>query len=602
MSRILFVMLHPGFVRYYDGALRELAAAGHEVHVAFEVNRTKLGEDVTASRLASISPQLTCGSTPERRESVRDFLARGDRQATRSGGAVGWSSASSEETWDSLATTVRLLLDYIRFFDPVFAHASALRARAEKRIPRIYRRVVGVISSGGATARGMVSSLLSGLERLIPSNPAIEAFVREQNPDLVLVTPLIELGSQQVDYVKSARTLGIRSALCVASWDNLTSKGLIRVLPDHVIVWNEAQKREAVQLHGVAPEQVVTTGAQLFDRWFDAAPSRSRAEFCRAVGLDPNRPFVLYVGSSIFIAPEEAPFAEQWLSMVRESTDPALAGLGVLIRPHPANSRQWRAFDTSEFENTAIWPPIGTDPTAADFHRDFFDSLYHSAAVVGINTSAQLEAAIVGRPVLTVSVPEFAHAHQGTLHFKHLVDSRAPLLHVASTLEEHVHQLAAAVRMPHATQTDREFVRWFIRPQGLDEPSTPRFVREVEKIARLPRPAAHGDGIAVRVLRPLAFLLARGARTLAEDRPLWAYPLRTIVDAGVETWAAAFSVREAISRVAGRNLRRGKRRTQQILYEASKSVGKRVRRANKTLVHGPASRVRALASKTHRRG
>jgi hypothetical protein len=36
MSRILFVMLHPGFIRYYEEAIHELAGAGHEVHLAFE--------------------------------------------------------------------------------------------------------------------------------------------------------------------------------------------------------------------------------------------------------------------------------------------------------------------------------------------------------------------------------------------------------------------------------------------------------------------------------------------------------------------------------------------------------------------------------------
>jgi hypothetical protein len=85
VSRILFVMLHPGFVRYYDDALTALAAAGHDVHVAFEITRTKLGEDVTAQRLSVRSPRITCGTTPERRESVRQFLARADHGAARSG-------------------------------------------------------------------------------------------------------------------------------------------------------------------------------------------------------------------------------------------------------------------------------------------------------------------------------------------------------------------------------------------------------------------------------------------------------------------------------------------------------------------------------------
>ena len=75
------------------------------------------------------------------------------------------------------------------------------------------------------------------------------------------VTPLVEPGSIQVDYIKSAGALGIPSALCVASWDNLTNKGSVRVAPDRVFVWNEAQKREAVDMHGIAASDVVVTGA-----------------------------------------------------------------------------------------------------------------------------------------------------------------------------------------------------------------------------------------------------------------------------------------------------------------------------------------------------
>ena len=38
--------------------------------------------------------------------------------------------------------------------------------------------------------------------------------------------------------------------------------------------------------------------------------------------------------------------------------------------------------------------------------QTLFDTAYHSAALVGLNTSAELEAGIVGRPVLTILAPE----------------------------------------------------------------------------------------------------------------------------------------------------------------------------------------------------
>jgi hypothetical protein len=606
VSRILFVMLHPGFVRYFDGALTALADAGHQVHVAFEISRTKLGEDVTAQRLATRSPHLTCGTTPERAESVRQFLARGDRAATRSGDFSRTTSGhtASEEAWESLATSIRLLLDYLRFFEPAFAGAGALRARAEKRLPRLLAATAATAGRAGGPTRRAFAATLRFVERLIPVNRELTAFVRGQNPDVLLVTPLIELGSQQVDYVKCAREQGIPSALCVASWDNLTSKGLIRVTPDRVVVWNDAQRVEAVTLQQVPEERVAVTGAPVFDRWFDARPSRTREQFCRMVGLDPGRPFVLYVGSSTFIAPDEVPFVERLLWRLRTADEAAIAGVGMLIRPHPANARQWHAFDTGNSTNVGLWPAIGTDPNAPDFWRDYLDSLYYSAAVVGINTSAQIEAAIVGRPVLTIQTREFAHAQEGTLHFRYLVGDGG-VVRSAASLDEHVTQLAqlldAAAAASSVEHGSREFVRAFVRPHGLDVPASAVFADAVGGIAGQPRPAPVPASLTVRVLRPVALIGAFVARALAEDRPLWAHAARLPIAGAVRVAALGYRLRDGgrDARLIGKRMRRaiwrGVYESTQQLRAASRRVSKRMtRRVTRTArqVGGAAQRAR----------
>ncbi len=578
MSRILFVMLHPGFVRYYDDALQALAGAGHEVHVAFEVSRTKLGEDETARRLAASSPRITCGTTPERSQSVREFLARSDRTAVRTGEDD--RPRTRRDAWESLATTVRLLADYLRFFEPEFRGADSLRARVEKRLPPIYPAAVRAVA-GVAPARALVAAALRGLERVIPTGGELAAFLREQRPDLLIVTPLIELGSQQVDYVKAARALGIRSALCVASWDNLTSKGLIRVIPDHVVVWNDAQAREAVELHGVPEARITVTGAQLFDRWFSMKPTRSREAFCGAVGLDPARPFLLYVGSSVFIAPDEVPFAERWLATLRGSAEPGVAGVGVLFRPHPANARQWRALDAGAFPNVAVWPPIGTDPTSPGFKDDYFDSLHHCAAVVGINTSAQIEASIVGRPVLTVRSPEFTHSQDGTLHFRHLVRDGG-VVQAAVSLDEHVQQLAALLAGDEGwAARNRAFVTSFVRPHGLDAPVVPRFAAAVGALAAQPRTAARPDGPGIGIARAAALPLAYAARTLAEGRPLWVFAARPLVTAGVWTMAVPYGARSGWDAHVRPVLKRARRGVWTAWYESTRELAHRRRRVIK---------------------
>ena len=165
---------------------------------------------------------------------------------------------------------------------------------------------------------GRSKGYLRWLERSTPDDPALRAYIDAHSPDVVLITPLIALGSSQIDYLRAARSLGIPTALCVWSWDHLSSKALIRELPDRVFVWNDTQRREARKLHGVPSSQIVVTGAQCFDKWFDRQPSRDRATFCRQIGLPAERPILLYVCSAPFSGSQpEAPFVLDWVRRIR---------------------------------------------------------------------------------------------------------------------------------------------------------------------------------------------------------------------------------------------------------------------------------------------
>src|SRR5690349_23904236 len=70
---------------------------------------------------------------------------------------------------------------------------------------------VGVIVRTGLSKKGFNNfrSLLALMEDTIPSDPALDAFMRAQQPDVLVVTPLIKIGSRQPDFVKSAHALGI---------------------------------------------------------------------------------------------------------------------------------------------------------------------------------------------------------------------------------------------------------------------------------------------------------------------------------------------------------------------------------------------------------
>lgn len=504
--QIVFSLAHAGYLRHYADPIRLLAARGHSVHLALQrFDEKDRGDARLLERLLLDCPSVTVAPAPRRRYF---------------------------DGWRALAWIVRGLIDVLRYAEPRYRDATALRDRTaakvrnrvyESRVDPVSRRIVlGVIDwvSKGADperARRLIRRLVL-LEESIPSSATVDALLRACNADLVLASPVVEIGSPQVEFVKSARRRGIPSAVCVASWDNLTNKGLLRLVPDRVVVWNERQVEELAEMHGVPPERAIVTGGQKFDPWFALQPSTTREEFARRVGLDPGRSYVLYVCSSTFIAPNEVPFVRRWAEAVR--ADPRFDGLGILVRPHPQNAEQWRDIDLSDLGNTVIWPREGAYPDEGDAQAGFFDSLAHASAVVGVNTSAQIEAAIVGNTVYTILDPEFADTQEGTLHFRYLRFENGGFLREASSLAEHLDQLAADLADPGATQRQvRAFIERFVRPRGIDVPVTPIVAAEIEAVAEV-APSAPQHSRAARLatraaLTPIVLLMGIAALPLS---------------------------------------------------------------------------------------
>jgi len=464
--RILFSMRHSGALRNFASTIEALARDGHQVHLVFMMP-DKRGDGRLLRALQDEHPGITVGEiVPGRRRGL----------------------------WHEVARAVRTSGDYVRYRTSDYAGAHALRARAAARVPPIVRATLDHPPVGWTGGLRLAARLFRLAEEAIPVDPEVSAAIAGARPDVVLVTPLVDLGSAQVEYLKAARALGIRSGLAVHSWDNLTNKGVLRIVPDRVFVWNDAQRREAETMHGVPPDRVVVTGAPVYDQWFDRRPSTTREAFCATVGLRADRPVFLYLCSSRFIAADEPSYVERWIAAVRSAPDVRVREAGLLVRPHPDNLPPWQTFDTARHAAVAVWPRGGGEPVDRATRDDYFDSMYHAAAAVGVNTSAQVEAGIVGLPVHTIRDPEFAGTQDGTLHFRHLLPEHGGLLHVADDLGQHVEQLARSLDERRETGGASEFVRSFVRPYGDTVAATPRLAAAIAELGGLARPAPARTG------------------------------------------------------------------------------------------------------------
>ncbi|MEJ7891567.1 MAG: hypothetical protein WKF94_02870 [Solirubrobacteraceae bacterium] len=463
--KVLFCMAHPGHARNFEASLRAFAERGHEVVVNLDRSEKPDVPDVGAllDRMAVELPGLSVVSSPLR---LKHEPAE-------------------------VGVRARAALDYLRLTDPALGYSRRLSRRAGRQVPAVARKLTTTKVGRQAVVRAGMRRTFAALEEGVPVSARIERVLRDERPDVVLVTPLVEIGSPQTEYIRAARALGIPTVLPVASWDNLTMKGFIRELPNLVTVWNDAQRVEAIEIHGIPPDRVTVTGAVAYDHWFQWRPT-DRAAFCAQAGLDPDRPYVMYACSSGFIASDEGSHLLEWVGRVR-GYDEALERLQVLVRPHPTVALGTRDVQQqiTRLEGATIHPPVGTDPTDAGSRQTYFDSMFHSVGVVGINTSAFIEAAIVGRPTLTVLTKRFQETQAGLKHFDHLRAANGGVVNVAESWDEHAEQMLAAMsRDGRAGRSAETFVRSFVRPHGLDVAASPRLVEAVEQLAAAPPPPA----------------------------------------------------------------------------------------------------------------
>ena len=342
--------MHAGYLRHYGEPLRRLAEQGHAIHLALGQPDKEPVDGLLVDRLRGAGPHVTVSYGPER---------------------------SYIDGWRRIAWLVRGLTDLARYADPRYAQATALRARMHSKVVDrvrgsameplskhwVARFADRVANASGLDEARRYGRLLARYERAIPPSRRHVKLLRSFRPDAVLVQPggRGRVAPGRVPEERAGAS-AIPTGVCVASWDNLTNKGLLRVVPDRVFVWNEVQVREAVELHGVAADRVVATGAQKFDEWFERRPSTTaRTSSRRRSGSSPGEPFVLYL---VLVAVHRSGRgrASSSAGSRRCARRPAGArGAGVVVRPHPTERAQWHDVDAA-CDGVAVWPPAGAQP------------------------------------------------------------------------------------------------------------------------------------------------------------------------------------------------------------------------------------------------
>lgn len=212
-----------------------------------------------------------------------------------------------------------------------------------------------------------------------------------------------------IAFLRGARKRGIRTAAMVRSWDNLTSKGILRFIPDRLLVHNEIIKEEAVRLSFVNPTIISVIGIPHYDRYkqaYDALrvetsrAQRMRTAFCAAWKLDPKKKLILF-----------APFGDRYIRdnqtdiLILETLSEFDAN--ILVRLPPTDTVNFNGFKTRKARVQFYESGIGSweggkkinEISPAD-ENELVQSLSSVDLVVTGQSTISVDAAAFGKPAV----------------------------------------------------------------------------------------------------------------------------------------------------------------------------------------------------------
>ena len=289
----------------------------------------------------------------------------------------------------------------------------------------------------------------------------------ERRPDLVFNCSHIHGLAGELP-LRVAHRMGIPTAGFIFSWDNLTSRSRIFVPYDDYLVWHEGMKRQLLGIYPwVDPDSVHVTGTPQFDYHFDAARFLSRTELSRRIGIDPERPFVLYTTGISNHFYDEHLHVEEVIRILRDErfeTRPQL-----VVRTYvKGTSEEMLAIGQRREPDVVfpevLWEPRWQTPRFEDLEI-YSNLLRHCALGINAASTVSLELLMLDKPVINLDFDPPGSdlpwdmgydRHIQFDHYKPVADSGAVM--VARSVEDMRRFIRRGLEQPQADQEARQLL------------------------------------------------------------------------------------------------------------------------------------------------
>lgn len=232
----------------------------------------------------------------------------------------------------------------------------------------------------------------------------LKPYFDKYKPDFLFVSDIF--GEIDAWFMKGSKKWNTPVIGMVRSWDNTTTKGLLRLIPERIIVNSSTIKNELIRFHDCISDNIFIAGLPQFDSWL-AGPTESREAFFSRIGADPQKSLILFAPAGAILSDTDWQLCEMLNEAVKSNR--FIKPVQFLVRNHPQHPADLSKFSTNS--NFIIETPgfmtkkgdnknIELKPEDNDHLRN---SIYYSDIVMYIATSLGLDSLVYNKPQILIS-------------------------------------------------------------------------------------------------------------------------------------------------------------------------------------------------------
>lgn len=254
--------------------------------------------------------------------------------------------------------------------------------------------------------------------KIVKTPQPLKEFFNKYNPSLIFLADLFD--NTEAAFLREAKRRRIKTIGFLSTWDRVTSRWMIRLLPDFMIVFNKQLKEETARYADMPEEKIYISGAVQLDNHFNHKPTK--------------RPFqekyIVYgpLGRAFDASAESDREMVALLNSIVEEKRCGLSGDEKIIVRFPPND----FINESELKK---YPHIiydipgkrfgavrGQDWDMSSDEIDYLtDLLYYSSFVICYYSSLSIDAVVLDKPVININFyptnEKKRHPYYETTHY-----------------------------------------------------------------------------------------------------------------------------------------------------------------------------------------